>query len=167
MKISNYINFINESVTSDTELIEDCLLEFCDEYDQDISVQKGYLALNNGEFAGFLTPKLKKMAMSMVRTGVKSGKEYIIKFIDCYKLEFVRKSTRQIGNVDDIKLEDQSNRWSENMNDDLDRAIDRISKMSNRLSNMATNIETTGGIFPDQYVSKHHMMITRYIRINK
>ena len=45
--IKRFEEFILENTDSTIEIIEDCFLEFCDEYDLDVSVEKGHLASDN------------------------------------------------------------------------------------------------------------------------
>lgn len=122
--IKSYIEFINENIDRTIEILEDRFLEFCDEYNLDIDIDKGYIA--NG---GFITPK---MLPSVLELANKEGLD--IDIDDCYRVSFRPKSRtgsiiREIGeDWTDKELKEKE------INIDLKKSIDKVSKLTNLVS---------------------------------
>jgi len=113
VKIKDFNSFNLQKQTSDIEMIEDCFLEFCDKYELDVDVDKGYY-INNGFMSPRMLPDLIKMARQ---------ERVKLKVDHCYRIEFFPKYRRISGGLSEIN-------YKEEINDDFKKAILRLEKLN-------------------------------------
>jgi len=123
--IKKFEQFILENTNSIIEIIEDCFLEFCDEYNLDVSVEKGHLA-NDNYITTKMLPELLKMAKE-------NGERVDIK--ECYRIDLIPKEHREkeffIQGHNAGKMPELGDKWRESINDDFNKCMDRIKKLTN------------------------------------
>lgn len=127
--IKRFEQFILENTDSTIEIIEDCFLEFCDEYDLDVSVEKGHLASDN-----YITTKILPELLQMAS---ENGVGIDIK--ECYRIDLIPKEHREkeffLQGNNAGKMPELGDKWRESINDDFNRCMERIKKLTNLSSN--------------------------------
>ncbi len=117
--IKEFNKFILENVDTQISLIEDCFLNFCDEYNLDIIVDKGYFCNDISFVTREMLPELLAMARS-------ENKRVSIK--DVCRISMHSKNMREIFGQGRGSLD---NKWKDSINNDLNKCISRIETMSN------------------------------------
>lgn len=107
-------------------MIEDCFLEFCDKYELDIKVDKGYY-INNVFMSHRMLPDLIRMARQ---------ERVELKVDHCYRTDFIPKYRRISGGLSEINYKDE-------INDDFKKAILRLEKLNKLKPFEIPNIKPT------------------------
>lgn len=118
--IKKFEQFIFENTDSTIEIIEDCFLEFCDEYDLDIDIDKGYLLGNDSYILPRMLPDVLQMAKD-------AKKEINVK--DCYRVQLYSKNNRRPES--DESMPSLKNVWKNSINDDFLACLNRSMRMTN------------------------------------
>lgn len=142
--LNKFSNFIFES-NNEINIIEDCLLEFCDKYNLDPYVDMGYL-INNSFVTEKMMPEIKKMAAD---SGIDIHIEKVYR-VQLYSKRY-RDESRHVVLYD--KLPTLLDKWDDNINIELKSCVSRIIEMSD----LKVNIET----LPE--LKQSYMGITFYL----
>jgi len=113
-------NFLeNYKIDAFEAIIDDCFLNFCDEYNQDTYIDYGYLV--NDSWVG------KRMIKDVMKLAKEEGVNIDLK--KAYRISIYNKQYRE--NIEGQKLSELSDVWRDEINIDFTNCIDRIQKLSN------------------------------------
>ena len=119
--------FILENTDSIIETVEDCFLEFCDEYNLDVEVEKGHLVNDN-----YITTKMLPELLQMAK---EYKKEEGIDIKECYRIVLISKEHRErnffVQGYNAGKMPELGDKWRESINDDFSKCMERIKKLTN------------------------------------
>ena len=129
--IKRFEQFILENTDSTIEIIEDCFLEFCDEYDLDIDIDKGHL-VNDNYITARMLPELLQMAKD-------SKTDIDVK--ECHRVQLYSKNHRYHNHSE--LMPDLKSVWKNSINDNFLSCLNRATKMTNLEAQRIPKLEKT------------------------
>lgn len=113
--LKEFLEYISESLDTTMDTIDDCFLNFCDEYKLDMGIESGYKFKG-----GYLDPGLFDEVLHRYKDIDRAAIEKV------YKVSFRTKLWREHnGHISDL-----SDIWKDNINIDFKRDIKRVERMT-------------------------------------